>query len=67
MGRSLYTAAMILVLSSSGLLAQIDVAQLAEAYKAYDLTRNAGKGYSESADSGTLGWGEGAVIQSRGI
>ena len=64
MRRSLYTAAMILVVNPGGSLAQIDVAQLAEAYKAYDMTRNEGKGYSESADSGTLGWGEGAVIQS---
>lgn len=52
------------VISPSGALAQVDVAKLAEAYKAYDMTRNEGKGFSESADSGTLGWGEGAVIQS---
>jgi len=55
---------MILVANASGALAQIDVAELAEAYKAYDMTRNEGKGFSESVDSGTLGWGEGAVIQS---
>ena len=65
MRRSLCTAAMILVTHAERLaLAQIDVAKLAEAYKAYDMTRNEGKGHSESADSGTLGWGEGAVIQS---
>ena len=61
---SLYIAAMILVTNASGALAQIDLDKLSEAYKAYDATRNDGKGYSESADSGTLGWGEGAVIQS---
>ena len=55
---------MILVTSASGAPAQIDVAKLAEAYKAYDMTLNEGKGHSESADSGILGWGEGAVIQS---
>jgi hypothetical protein len=64
MKRSLCMAAVLLVASPGGSRAQIDVAQLAEAYKAYDLTRNAGKGDSESTDSGTLGWGEGAVIQS---
>ncbi|MCP5117787.1 MAG: hypothetical protein GY953_43770, partial [bacterium] len=64
MRRSLYTAVLILVASPSLSPAQIDVGELAEAYQAYDLTRNEGKGFSESADSGTLGWGEGAVIQS---
>ena len=64
MRRSLYIAAMIVVASPGGALAQIDAAKLAEAYKAYDMARNDGKGYSESADSGTLGWGEGGVIQS---
>ena len=61
---TLCTVAMILAASAESVLAQIDVAQLAEAYKAYDLTLNEGKGHSESADSGTLGWGEGSVIQS---
>ena len=42
---------------------QLDQAKLVEAYKAFDLERNEGKGHSESADSGTLGWGEGAVLQ----
>ena len=63
MRRLLCTMAMILVTHADGALAQIDVARLAEAYKAYDMTRNEGKGYSETADSGTLGWGEGAVLQ----
>jgi hypothetical protein len=58
------TAAVILVASVRNAPAEIDVAKLAEAHKAYDRTRNEGKGFSESADSGTLGWGEGAVIES---
>lgn len=43
--------------------AQLDVEALNEAYKAYDLERNGGMGYSDNPDSGTLGWGEGAIIQ----
>ena len=64
MRRSLYTAAMILLANPSGSLAQVDVATLAEAYKMHDMSLNEGKGHSESTDSGTLGWGEGAVIQT---
>ena len=45
-------------------LAQIDAGKLAEAYKAHDMALNEGKGCSESVDSGTLGWGEGGVIQN---
>ena len=63
MRRLLCIAAMLLVASPGGALAELDAAKLAQAYKAYDLARNEGKGYSESADSGTLGWGEGFVIQ----
>ncbi len=44
--------------------AQLDVAKLAEAYKAYDMARNEGKGSSESPNSSTLGWGEGSIIHS---
>ena len=43
--------------------AQIDVAALNEAYKAFDLERNGGLGYSDRPDSGSLGWGEGAILQ----
>ena len=64
MRRMVCTAAVILVASVRSALAEIDVAKLADAYKAYDRARNEGKGFSESADSGTLGWGEGAVIES---
>ena len=64
MKQVLYIAVTILVANAGSALAQFDTTQLAEAYKAYDLALNEGKGYSESADSGTLGWGEGAVIQS---
>ena len=59
----LYSAAVILAASAGSALAEIDVAKLVEAYKAYDRTRNEGRGFSESADSGTLGWSEGAVIE----
>ncbi len=44
--------------------AQLDVAKLAQAYKDFDMARNEGKGYSESPDSSSLGWGEGSIIQS---
>ena len=64
MKRVLCLAAIFTFTSVGNVVAQIDVARLNEAYKAYDLSRNEGKGYSESADSGTLGWGEGAVIPS---
>ncbi|NUQ61510.1 MAG: hypothetical protein HUU20_03415 [Pirellulales bacterium] len=61
----LFTAIVVLSAIRAGEApAQIDAAKLAEAYKAYDLTRNEGKGFTDSADSGTLGWGEGAVIES---
>jgi hypothetical protein len=64
MKRSLVTVAIMLAVHPIVALAQIDVVRLADAYKAYDMSRNGGKGYSESADSGALGWGEGAVMQS---
>ena len=38
--------------------AEVDARQLAEGFKAADMRVNDGKGQSESADSGTLGWGE---------
>lgn len=46
--------------------ADLDVAKLAEAYKALDMARNEGKGLSESADSGTLGWSQGGIMMSYG-
>ncbi len=64
MKRSLYAAVVILAVSPAVSPAQFDAAELAKGYQAYDMTRNEGKGFSDSADSGTLGWGEGAVIQS---
>ena len=63
MRRLLCATAMILITHANGALAQIDVARLAAAYKAFDMGRNEGKGHSESVDSGKLGWGEGAVLQ----
>ena len=64
MRRALCVAAIILFMKAGTAPGQIDVAQLNEAYKAFDMARNEGKGHSDSADSGTLGWGEGGVIQS---
>ena len=53
----------ILGLSAGLAWAQLDVAALNEAYKELDRQRNDGLGHSTSPDSGTLGWGEGAIIQ----
>jgi hypothetical protein len=64
MKRSVCALAMAFLVNSSSLLAQVDMAGLSERYKAYDSARNSGRGFSDSADSGTLGWGEGAVIRS---
>ena len=46
--------------------ADLDVAGLAEAFKARDMAANEGKGFSESADSGTLGWSQGSIMMSYG-
>ena len=43
--------------------AQLDVDALADAYRAFDLERNDGLGHSAKPDSGSLGWGEGAIMQ----
>ena len=64
MKRAFCAAAIILFANADSVPGQIDVAKLNEAYKAHDMARNEGKGSSESADSGALGWGEGSVIQS---
>ncbi len=64
MKRTVCLAAIVSFMSVGTAPAQIDVAKLNESYKAYDMARNEGKGHSESADSGSLGWGEGSVIQS---
>lgn len=55
-------AALILCTHSPGAAAPIEAAGLAERYKAYDTGRNEGKGFSDSSDSGTLGWSEGGVM-----
>jgi len=57
-------AAMILGVMTASAWAQLDVAKLAEAYKAYDMARNEGKGSSENPDSSSLGWGEGGIIHT---
>jgi hypothetical protein len=64
MRRILCAAAVILAASARSAPAEIDAAKLAEAYKAYDRTRNEGKGFPDSADSGALGWGEGDLLES---
>ena len=51
-------------LSATFAWAQLDVAALNDAYKKLDERRNDGLGHSKSSDSGTLGWGEGSIIQS---
>ncbi len=59
-------ALVVLSLSAAVASAQPDVAALNEAYKAFDMERNEGLGHSTSPDSGTLGWGEGSIIQAYG-
>ncbi len=62
--RELIMTGLFLSMAVTVVVADLDVAALAEAYKIYDTARRDGKGFSESADSSTLGWGEGAVITS---
>ncbi len=59
--REMLVGGIILMSAVSG-WAQLDVAALNEAYKAYDLERNEGIGHSDKPDSGSLGWGEGSII-----
>ncbi len=56
-------AGVLVIMCTAGATAQLDVAALNEAYKAYDLERNEGIGHSDKPDSGSLGWGEGSIIQ----
>lgn len=60
--RTLLTAAAMVAVWPGICAAQLDVDALAEAYKQHDLERNEGKGHSESPNSGTLGWGEGSIL-----
>jgi len=53
-----------LMLCTAIACAQPDMSALNEAYKKLDMERKEGLGHSESSDSGTLGWGEGSIIQS---
>ncbi|MEA3402383.1 MAG: hypothetical protein U9R79_14190 [Armatimonadota bacterium] len=55
-------AVMAMAVSMAG--AQLDVDALAEAYRAFDMERNEGMGHSDKPDSGSLGWGEGGIIES---
>ncbi len=64
MNRSMRLSPVILGLSGSLAWAQLDAGALNEAYKEFDRQRNDGLGHSTSSDSGTLGWGEGSIIQS---
>jgi hypothetical protein len=53
----------VLAATSGEAWAQLDVRQLAEAYRQFDAARNEGRGYSDSPDSSTLGWGESYILQ----
>ena len=53
----------VVLLSAGSAFGQVDREKLVEAYKAFDLERNGGKGASEETDSGKLGWVEGRVIE----
>ncbi len=62
--RELWMLSCLLLLLATTARAQLDVDALNTAYKAFDAGRRDGKGYSESPDSGSLGWGEGGIIAS---
>jgi hypothetical protein len=60
---------LLIVLTLLGLAAwawgePLDKAKLAEEFKAADAALKEGRGYSESADSGTLGWGESSILRN---
>ena len=44
--------------------AGFDPETLAKQFVGYDVSRNAGKGYSESASSATLAWGESYLLNA---
>ncbi|MEN6546811.1 MAG: hypothetical protein ABFE07_12305 [Armatimonadia bacterium] len=55
----------LLMVAAGPLMAQaLDVAKLAEEFKAWDLSKNEGQGLSASSDSGTLAWGEAAYLRA---
>ncbi len=56
-------ALVVLCLGAALASAQPNASALNEAYKKFDMERREGLGYSTSSDSGTLGWGEGQIIQ----
>lgn len=62
--RELLMTPLLLGMTAAVVVGDLDVAAVSDAYKAHDLARRDGKGFSESADSSTLGWGEGAIITS---
>jgi hypothetical protein len=62
--RQLLITGLVLGVATVGLAQELDVAKLAEAYKDFDMARRGGMGYSDSPDSGSLGWGEGGIITS---
>ncbi|MBU0610050.1 MAG: hypothetical protein KKI08_19350, partial [Armatimonadetes bacterium] len=55
---------MALLLTSVACAAPLDKAKLVADYKAADAAYKDGKGLSESADSGTLGWGEASYLRN---
>lgn len=62
MSRLLIRAALTLMMTLP-VWAQLDLAPLAAEYRAAEAASKGGWGESASADSGTLGWGEGALLQ----
>lgn len=60
----MYVLTLILLLIAAPAFAQLDVAALSDAYKQADAKFNDGLGHSTKPDSGTLGWGEGPILQN---
>lgn len=64
MERLLLGLAAVILLAASATYAQLDRAKLADAYKQADAEYRDGKGWSESPDSGTLGWSESSYLSN---
>ncbi|MEI6463799.1 MAG: hypothetical protein WCQ89_03690, partial [Verrucomicrobiota bacterium] len=60
--RPLITTALLLT-AVHGFAAPLDLAPLATEYRAAEAASKQGWGESDSKDSGTLGWGEGALLR----
>jgi hypothetical protein len=62
--KELLLAVLLVGLPATLAIADLDVMKLVEVYKTFDMARRDGMGYSDNADSSTLGWGEGGIITS---